>query len=408
MLNTQLIRPPCMPWRIVLTRRIRQSLQPLALSRLPRGRQRCVLACHPPLFRQTYLLTLSKEGRNQSITPDTTTPSPSLHYSSYQPYDYPDCASPVHPTTTPPLLSNPEPFPFPYPYPYHHQPQHQHQHHTSHHDDHQSQPSPPAHFPLPTNFSYTAAYLQSAAARPTTVTFAEAFPLMPDLSSSSSSSPLPFPALPQPGICCGEDGWKKGRSGDWNGEREREMGGGEGGGEGEQELDPAVVLSLVNLRLDYSAGGCAAAHDAVPSGGGRRRHGEGDGRRDDDYGGGGGGGRDSEYAYYQTWGGRGDRERDGVFCVGDGWGGEGKKRKAEREKERELNGGKRRDKGKGKEVESGKGKAKGGVVGGCEWANAQHSNGYQPVSVEDVSDGEGGRGHGCAYGNGNGGGLERW
>jgi hypothetical protein len=67
---------------------------------------------------------------------------------------------------------------------------------------------------------------------------------------------------------------------------------------------------------------------------------------------------------------------------GDGNGArEKKKRRIEKGKERErvmVGGGKKRDKGKGKEVWP-----------GCAWGQAVYPVGYQPVTIEDVADGEG-------------------
>jgi hypothetical protein len=70
----------------------------------------------------------------------------------------------------------------------------------------------------------------------------------------------------------------------------------------------------------------------------------------------------------------------GVDVNGDG-AREKKKRKIEKEKERErviVSSGKKRDKGKGKEVWH-----------GCAWGQAVYPVVYQPVTIEDVADGDG-------------------
>ncbi|KAK3905283.1 hypothetical protein C8A05DRAFT_12871 [Staphylotrichum tortipilum] len=257
---------------------------------------------------------------------------------------------------------------------------------------HEQQPQPPH------RFSYTAAYLQSAASRPGTVTFAEAFPAQGQAAGMGVSEP--------------------------------------------------PVVSLAGLRLDYSTGGKNGYPD-----GGMNVNGNGGGlcgilAADEP-------GEEHREESGGHWRGVGGRERAGDGCLevdswewGDDWGpgwqvdkkccGEagglraaGRKRKAEMDRGRERvaaesgqGNNKRRDKGReskerekgrARAKEKGKGKAK---AAACGWAPVRCPPqpapappplpvGYQPASVEDGSDGE--EIGVYAHGGGNGVGMdEEW
>ncbi|KAK4127853.1 hypothetical protein N657DRAFT_231761 [Parathielavia appendiculata] len=212
-----------------------------------------------------------------------------------------------------------------------------------------------------TRFPYTTTYLQSAAQRGNTITFAEAFHLPSRLSSVADTC-------------------------------------------------PDQLLALANLRLDYSAGGSGRSdsvacdnddeheHDdddmmvtRTPHGHEHHQEGEKPRMRATHH----------RHGLRQDEMGRGEGSRMVGEGGGNGWCGEGsreaRKRKAERERGRvEENGNKRRDMGNGKERQIGSERwNEVTATVGCAWTTSRRPVEYQPTRVEDGSDEEG---MGLSYG----------
>ena len=293
MLQPQLGKSPGVHGNSPFPARLRQSLHSLAMFYLLQPTQYVLLPSKAPEIPPTHLTN----PLDQTHHPSTTTITNELPMrSNPQPTSDQYPSDTLHILHTPPIQ------------PHHHQNCEQQQQKQVYHH--------------PPNYSYTTAYLQRAAARPGTVTFAEAFLDLGPAEAAAAAA--------------------------------------------------AAVMTLEDLRLDYSAGGggrgCGESGGITEKEDGEQEGGEWELLQ--------------EQQQYQRWDGAGG---------GGGW----KKRKAEKERER-VGVGKRRDKGKGRAV----------ATAGCGRVPGHCPVGYQPASVEDGSDGDEARG--CVHGFDKGKGVEKW